>query len=1168
MLTHRAHRGRQPLSSYLHIGLALTGTLHPKFSEDGQAVDFYDKGNIGVLRYAKLKVSDATGRVLPSRFEGIGGQYAYPTASSFDIRHSAFDIPTGGIRIVINAENAVYPITVDPLATSPAWTAEGESAGNWFGASVATAGDVNGDGYSDVIVGVPQYNYQGKVYLYLGSASGLSTLTYWSATGENAFDEFGGVVATAGDVNGDGYSDVIIGAVKCNEGKAYLYLGGVSGLSAAPDWYATGENTADDFGMVATAGDVNGDGYSDVIVGAHRFASVTGKAYLYLGGASGLSAGAAWTAVGEGTSDGFGSRVATAGDVNGDGHSDVIIGAGYRDADTGKAYLYLGSESGLSTVADWTASGEATDNFFGISLATAGDVNGDGYSDIAVGAFGYSGRAGKVYLYLGSAAGLPALADWTATGELAVSHFGRCISTAGDINGDGYSDLVVGAGSYDNERGKAYLFLGSVAGLPALPDWTALGENEHDGFGGAVATAGDVNGDGYSDVIVSAYAYSGGNYTGKAYLYLGSASGLVSAAAWTADGEALDNYFSYPMTTAGDVNGDGYSDVIVAAFGHNSHTGKAYLYLGGAAGLSAAPSWTATGEAADDYFGLAVAPAGDTNGDGYSDVVVGAYCNSSYKGKAYLYLGGSSGLSATASWTATGETAGDCFGLSVSTAGDINGDGYSDVIVGANNNSGGTGKAYLYLGGPSGLSGTPSWTAAGEVAGDFFGQPAARAGDVNGDGYSDVIVGAYGFSSSTGKAYLYLGGSSGLSAAPSWTATGETAGDYFSNSAATAGDVNGDGYSDVIVGAYRYDYFRGKAYLYLGGPSGLSATAAWTALGESIGSYFSQLESLSAAGDVNGDGYSDLVIGAYAYNSIMGRAYLYLGGPSGLSATPSWTADGETYGDGFGSSAGTAGDVNGDGYSDVFVGAYDINGGTGKAYVYLGGGGLGVPIKPRQMQADGMTPISLLGRSASDIFSMNVTGKTPFGRGRVRLEYEVKPLGQLFNGSGTGSTYTWADTGITGTGLLAPALLSPSGPHHWRARLRYNMVKTPWMPGSRWFSIQGNGPQETDLRVLTCVIPDEPCWLYSVTKSGTDYTLNFQDPNQPNQRTGWNIRRSNDPELPKNTWPIVGSNVVDMDAGAANYQWTDHSGADPGPGGVWYYQVTTFNSACPAEGPF
>src|SRR6185436_13962537 len=135
-------------------------------------------------------------------------------------------------------------------------------------------------------------------------------------------------------------------------------------------------------------------------------------------------------------------------------------------------------------------------------------------------------------------------------------------------------------------------------------------------------------------------------------------------------GEAASSFFGYSVATAGDVNGDGYSDVVIGAYGNATSTGKAYLYLGGVSGLSAAASWTAVGEGVSNFFGYSVATAGDVNGDGRSDVVVGAYGNATSTGKAYLYLGGASGLASTASWTAAGEAASNFFGSSVATAGD------------------------------------------------------------------------------------------------------------------------------------------------------------------------------------------------------------------------------------------------------------------------------------------------------------------------------------------------------------------------------------------------------------------------------------------------------------------------------------------------------------------
>ena len=258
-------------------------------------------------------------------------------------------------------------------------------------------------------------------------------------------------------------------------------------------------------------------------------------------------------------------------------------------------------------------------------------------------------------------------------------------------------------------------------------------------------------------------------------MYLGGASGLATTAATTLTGEATGNYFGSSVATAGDVNGDGYADVVVGAYGYSGSTGRAYVYLGGPSGLATTAATTLTGEAADNYFGYSVATAGDVNGDGYADVVVGAHGYSSYTGRAYVYLGGPSGLATTAATTLTGEATGNYFGHSVATAGDVNGDGYADVVVGARGYSSSTGRAYVYLGGASGLATTAATTLTGEAADNYFGYSVATAGDVNGDGYADVVVGAYGYSSGTGRAYVYLGGASGLATTAATTLTGEAA---------------------------------------------------------------------------------------------------------------------------------------------------------------------------------------------------------------------------------------------------------------------------------------------------------------------------------------------------------------------------------------------------------
>ena len=145
----------------------------------------------------------------------------------------------------------------------------------------------------------------------------------------------------------------------------------------------------------------------------------------------------------------------------------------------------------------------------------------------------------------------------------------------------------------------------------------------------------------------------------------------------------------------------------------------------------------------------------------------------------------------------------------------MNNDGYADVIVGADRYNSWQGRAYVYIGTVSGVHATPSVTLTGEV-GSAFGYSVGTAGDVNNDGYADVIVGANQYSSDTGRAYLYHGGVGGLSATPSVTLIAENSGDYFGYSVGTAGDVNNDSYADVIVGAVRYNSNQGRAYVYMG----------------------------------------------------------------------------------------------------------------------------------------------------------------------------------------------------------------------------------------------------------------------------------------------------------------------------------------------------------------
>jgi hypothetical protein len=445
---------------------------------------------------------------------------------------------------------------------------------------------------------------------------------------------------------------------------------------------------------------------------------------------------------------------------------------------------------------------------------------------------------------VGSAGPLDRLGWWVEDGHQSGAAFGWSVASAGDVNGDGYSDVVVGAPTYDDgqaDEGGAFLYLGSANGLAGTPHWSAEGDQDYAWFGNSVASAGDVNGDGYSDVVIGAYAYENGETDeGRAFLYTGSPTGLSSTPAWTAESDQTSAYFGWSVAGAGDVNGDGYADVVVGAYAYdNGQTdeGRAFLYLGSADGLSVASAWSDEANQDGAFFGNSVATAGDVNGDGYADVIVGAPLyddGETSEGAATVYLGSSEGLSVNPAWSAEGGEAIALFGWSVASAGDVNGDGYADVIVGAYGYTGGQtdeGRALVYLGSAAGLSPVQNWTVEGDQDAAEFGTSVATGGDVNADGYSDVVVGAPWFDSGAtdeGQAFVYLGSAIGPRHNPTATPQSNQSSAFLGRSVAGAGDVNGDGYDDVITGAYLYDHGQtdeGVAVVYPGRLSGLGNEA-------------------------------------------------------------------------------------------------------------------------------------------------------------------------------------------------------------------------------------------------------------------------------------------------------------------------------------------------------
>jgi hypothetical protein len=498
-------------------------------------------------------------------------------------------------RVGVLAQGLPATLDLASLMASEGMLIEGAVAGAQAGISVSNAGDVNGDGKNDFLVGANGASslgrsYAGAVYLIYGSASlpavldlnALNTSHGMLIQGVAADNQIGASVSGAGDVNGDGLNDLVIGNYvlsplsRLDAGGAYLIYGSkmlppvldLNLLNLTLGMVIQGAMPDDEVGnSVSGAGDVNGDGLSDLVIGARYLSRLKqtspGGAYLIYGSRAlpasldlnNITTLQSMFIQGSIAGDNLGTSVSGAGDVNGDGNSDILIGAWTASplnrSYAGAVYLIYGSKN-LPAILDLNTLNvsqgtviQGVGGQVGIAVSGAGDVNGDNISDVLVVA-PYVYPAGAAYLIFGSKTlgaaldlnSLNATQGMVIQGGMAIDTPGYSVASAGDVNGNGFADFLVGANAAlplnRTNAGAAYLIYGSKH-LPATLDLDTLnlsqglviqGAMAGDETGWSVSSTEDVNGDGRNDILIGAYMASPQNRSaaGKAYLIYGKAA--------------------------------------------------------------------------------------------------------------------------------------------------------------------------------------------------------------------------------------------------------------------------------------------------------------------------------------------------------------------------------------------------------------------------------------------------------------------------------------------------------------------------------------------------------------------------------------------------------------------------------------------------------------------
>ncbi len=546
------------------LGPALLAALSPAAcsgSSQGGAPDAGDESAVDVPAPRPLAPSSAsfvTSRLptfrwqlapgtVGARVEICAERACSRVVTAFDARGSggapAQSLPPGVVFWRLRGESGA----ATGASTSPTWELTVSPSSAPVALTWGAMSDGNGDGYGDVVVADSDASTETQhVYVHLGGPSGPALVPSAVLSSVQPQVHYGASIASAGDVDGDGYPELLVGSP--SEDSVYVYAGGPAGYAEPPATVLVGPSLTS-FGIaVSAAGDVNGDGYADIVVGnpareATAASPVQGGALVYFGGAAGLSTSRSVTLPTFGTSDeqGVGQFVASAGDANGDGLADVAVYGGLGTTDPQNILVYLGSASGFGTSppvplqyegANTTWLGNAT------LLSCVGDVDGDGYPDLAMASASPPGsgyETDHVSLFFGGASGPSPVPSRRLDSTLGgTDHFGMSVAGA-DFDQSAASDVAVAIVSYAAPPLTAQVYEGGPVD-PALAT-TVTTSDTSAGLEREVSAA-DVDGDGYPDLLVGfpgrqTSSADGGVLHGAVEVHRGGPNGVALAPSYT-----------------------------------------------------------------------------------------------------------------------------------------------------------------------------------------------------------------------------------------------------------------------------------------------------------------------------------------------------------------------------------------------------------------------------------------------------------------------------------------------------------------------------------------------------------------------------------------------------------------------------------------------------------